>query len=132
MPLPGILVASTKRMAPPTGVQARPVATPGILRALGDLARELGRAEAAADVVLGANDDLARGLALGHLHHHPADDGRDLSLERADACLARVPIDDRLERLVGDSICSAVMPCSRELLRAADGACAMASFSVRV
>ena len=30
-PLPGIAVASMKRMSPPTGVQARPVATPGSL-----------------------------------------------------------------------------------------------------
>jgi hypothetical protein len=31
LPFPGILVASTKRMSPPTGVQAIPVATPGTL-----------------------------------------------------------------------------------------------------
>ena len=30
-PLPGMRVASTNRMSPPTGVQARPVATPGTL-----------------------------------------------------------------------------------------------------
>ena len=30
-PLPGMAVASMKRMSPPTGVQARPVATPGSL-----------------------------------------------------------------------------------------------------
>ena len=31
LPLPGMRVASTNRMSPPTGVQARPVATPGTL-----------------------------------------------------------------------------------------------------
>ena len=30
-PLPGMAVASTNRMSPPTGVQARPVATPAVL-----------------------------------------------------------------------------------------------------
>ena len=30
LPLPGIAVASTKSTSPPTGVQARPVATPGL------------------------------------------------------------------------------------------------------
>ena len=31
-PLPGILLASMKRMSPPEGVHARPVTTPGWLR----------------------------------------------------------------------------------------------------
>ena len=30
VPLPGIAEASMKRMSPPVGIQARPVATPGI------------------------------------------------------------------------------------------------------
>jgi hypothetical protein len=40
-PLPFIRDVSMNKMSPPTGVHARPVATPGAARALGHLAEEL-------------------------------------------------------------------------------------------
>ena len=39
------------RMSPPIGVQARPIATPGSLRALGDLGEEALGAEELADLL---------------------------------------------------------------------------------
>ncbi len=48
------VVASMKRMSPPIGVQARPMATPGSLGALGHLGEEALRAEELAHLLRGA------------------------------------------------------------------------------
>ena len=53
-------------------------------------------AEELADLVLVV--DLARRrVALGDLHRDAADDARDLALERANARLARVEVDDDVD-----------------------------------
>ena len=44
LPWPGTRVASMNRMSPPTGVQASPVATPGMLVRMASFALELRRA----------------------------------------------------------------------------------------
>ena len=62
-------------------------------------------------------------LVLGDLHRDGADDVGDLALEVAHAGLARVLLDDRVERVVGRSvICSSVEPVLGDLLRAPGGA----------
>ena len=98
-PLPGISVASVTRISPPTSVHARPVATPISFVSSASVGRNRGTPRYSvtlAPVISSLNslpldDDLARDLAA---------DRRDLALEVADARLARVALDDRLERFV--------------------------------
>ena len=102
-PLPGIAVASTKSTSPPTGVQARPVATPG--------SRVRRRASAANRRLPSASRTLASfidtalrpgAVGLGHLPGDLAAHRPDLALELADAGLARVVADDRPQAAVGE------------------------------
>ena len=102
LPVPCIRVASMKRISPPTGVQARPVATPGSsVRSATSLVNGAGPRNARTSL-LASHDDRRRRRPFGDLHGDAADDRGDLPLERADAGLARVAVDDELERLVGD------------------------------
>jgi hypothetical protein len=86
-------------------VHARPVATPGLLGALGHLAGELLRAEVRPQVV-DVVDLVGADVALGDLHRDAADHRRDLALEAADAGLAGVVLDDLLEALSVISSCA--------------------------
>ena len=116
LPEPGTAVASTKRTSPPTGVQARPVATPGSLvrrrvsREEAPLAEQLARP-------LGRDPDLALRLALGDLAGDLAADRADLALQVADAGLARVLLDDRVERRIGELDLRGLQPVGLELAR---------------
>ena len=97
LPSPGIAVASMNSTSPPTGVQARPVATPGRRGAPARLGEEPALAEQLADPRLG-DRELALQRALGDLPRDLAADGADLALEVAHARLARVVGDDRPQR----------------------------------
>ena len=85
LPLPGIAVASMNRTSPPTGVQARPVATPGTSRPAPRLGEEPAPAEQLAGALGGDRAALPSSLALGDLAGDLAADGADLALEVADA-----------------------------------------------
>src|SRR5581483_5828693 len=73
----------------------------GLRGALGDLARVARRAEELVEIVFVVDPALRR-VALGHLHRDAADDARDLTLERTNAGLASVVVDDLFDRFVGD------------------------------
>ena len=96
-PRPDTREASMNRMSPPTGVQARPVATPGNAGALRDLALEARLAEHGADVLRRHHDLGSR--ALGDLHRGMAEHLADLALEVTHAGFAGVALDDQLQRL---------------------------------
>ena len=87
--------------SPPTGVHARPVATPGRAGAPANLGVEPLPAEQLADPRLG-HGHLALGAALGDLARDLAADAADLALELAHAGLARVIGDDHAQRRVGE------------------------------
>ena len=72
-----------------------------LLGALGHLAGELRGSEELAQLVGGVHA-TRRVVTLGDLHRDAADDARHLTLEVADAGLARPLLDDLLERAVGD------------------------------
>ena len=93
-PLPGMRVASTKRIVPPTGVQARPVATPGLGGPLDALVVLPRRSEEGAHVVLVADDHRLRPCPPAKRTATPRDDARELLLEGPDARLAGVAVDD--------------------------------------
>ena len=95
-PEPGIAVASMNSTSPPTGVQARPVATPGSLVRRFDSAKKRRRPRSSR-ARLAETFSLAFGLALGDLARDLAADGADLALEVPHAGLARVLVGDRLE-----------------------------------
>ena len=101
LPEPGIAVASTNRTSPPTGVQARPVATPGtsVRRRCSD---ENLRLPSSSRARFAVDRRPCRDLALRDLAGDLAEDGADLALEVADAGLARVLLDDHQDRVVGD------------------------------
>ena len=96
-PLPGTRLASTNRMSPPTGVQARPVATPGTLvriasslstlRAPRIACRSSGSIRTAAAVPSAIRTATLRSTDA------------DQALEVAHAGLARVVAHDRVQRL---------------------------------
>ena len=117
LPEPGIAVASMNRTSPPTGVQARPVATPGswVRRRVSAKTRRRpssSRARFAETVCF-----LALRLPLGDLAGDLAADGADLALEVADAGLARVLLDDRPQRGVGEAHPGALQAVLGELAR---------------
>ena len=89
LPLPGMRVASMNRMSPPTGVQARPVATPGTLVRIATSLSNLRRAE---DRVQVARARCARARALPSAIRTATlrSTAADLALEIAHARLARV------------------------------------------
>ena len=98
-PRPGICVASMNRMSPPAGVHASPVATPG------ELVRSArsGRCRGAPRTFSTVSRRRPAGgrLALGDSHDDVPADRTDLAFEAANAGLARVGIDDRVERRPG-------------------------------
>ena len=101
LPLPGMRAASMKRMSPPTGVHARPVATPGMPAAHRDLGLEAlrrrgSRAGRRRSIVM--RSTLPSAMRTATLRQHVA----DLALEVAHARLARVVVDDRHQRVVAD------------------------------
>ena len=94
LPLPGMRVASMKRMSPPTGVHASPVATPGMpVRIATSASKRFGRrgwrAGSAAVIVMRSAVPSAMRTATWRQH------AADLALEVAHAGLARVVVDDR-------------------------------------
>ena len=93
---PAIRDASMKSTSPPTGVHARPIATPGSLRAVLHLLVEMPRrAEAVSTTASGVT---TTGVASGLRRCRRAilrQIDADLALEVADAGLARVAADDR-------------------------------------
>src|ERR1019366_8556898 len=99
---PGMRPASMNRTSPPTGVQARPTATPGRATAVGDFGIDAvaRRAEILLDHNGGDQHLLARtfGDAPGLL----AADGADLALQVAHAGLAGVAAHDEAHRIVGE------------------------------
>ena len=86
--MPGVRVASMKRMSPPTGVQASPVATPGTLVRIAISFSKRGWPSTAVRS-FAAIDDPA-GAAFGDLHRGVAQRLADFPLEIADAGLARI------------------------------------------
>ena len=81
-------------MSPPIGVQARPVATPGSLGALGDLGEEaLGPEELAHLLGACTTTGSVRPSVIGA--RDLAADAADLALEVPEPGLARVGADDR-------------------------------------
>ena len=98
-PLPGTRVASMNRMSPPTGVQASPVATPGMLvRILTSPSNRRGpriACRSSASIV------TCVGAALGDLHRGAAQGRADLAFEIAHPGLARVAANDFVDRRVG-------------------------------
>ena len=91
-PRPGMRVASMNRMSPPTGVQARPVATPGTLVRIATSFSNRGAPRIAAD--------RPRAMRIGPLppfgdpHRGVAQHLADLALQAAHAGLAGVALDD--------------------------------------
>src|SRR5262249_12307826 len=98
LPLPGVRVASMKRMSPPTGGQAsRHARHTG---AHGALVLEAQRPQ---DPLQGVDADvLLLGLAFGSLDGDAAQHAADLALQVAHARLARVALDDAPERCILD------------------------------
>ena len=88
------------RMSPPTGVQASPVATPGMLVRIATSSSNGGGPimpeRSPAEIAIGPR--LALGDPHGGLAQHPP----DLALEVPDPGLARIVLDDGPERLIGD------------------------------
>ena len=83
---------STKRMSPPTGVQARPVATPGTeVRWATSFSKRVGPSTSATS---SASKCTLVDLALGDAHGRAAQQRADLPLEAAAAGLAGVLADD--------------------------------------
>src|SRR6476661_2454386 len=95
LPLPGIFAASTNRMSPPTGVHARPVATPGMPLRIATSASNLRAPRIACR-------SAASTCAFGNSNGHAAEYVADLALQVAHTRLARVVVDDRQQRFVGD------------------------------
>ena len=83
-------------MSPPTGVQARPVATPGTLVRIATSFSNL-RAPRIACRSSGSMRTRSR-AAFGDAHRDVAQHRADLALEIAHAGLARVVADDRAQR----------------------------------
>ena len=91
-PVPGMRVASMNRMSPPTGVQARPVATPGTLVRIATSLSNCGGAEDGWEVV---RLDAGSGrFAFRDAHRGMAQRLADLALETAHTGFARVVLDD--------------------------------------
>ena len=114
LPEPGIRVASMKRMSPPTGVQASPVATPGTLDAHRHLALEARRPENLGDAILARDADRSR-TALGDAHRGIAQHLADLALEPAHARFAGVVRDDVAQRVLADLDLIRLQPVRLEL-----------------
>ncbi len=93
LPAPGMRAASTNRMSPPTGVHARPVATPGTPLRIATSASNLRGPEDVREIV-GADRRPLR-AAFGDAHRDVAEHVADFALEVAHARLARVVVDDR-------------------------------------
>ena len=89
-----------KRMSPPTGVQARPVATPGsaVRSATSDM-NFCGPRYSGTSSALTTNFSFEPSATLTATPRH---DRADLALEVAHAGLARVAVDDLGDRVVGD------------------------------
>ena len=87
-------------MSPPTGVQARPVATPGRLVRIATSLSNCGGPEYGAKIV-GVDPDRPA-LTLGDADGDVAQGLADLALEVAHAGLARVALDDVAQGRVGD------------------------------
>ena len=99
-PLPGKRVASINRMSPPTGVQARPVATPGTLVRIATSPSKRGGPSISAQILRHDGDVTCR--PLGDVHRGAAQGCADLALELAHAGLAGVVADDRAQGIVAD------------------------------
>ena len=98
--LPGTRVASTNRISPPVGVQARPVATPGTLvRMATSFSKRRGPRIGGERRLVDAH---ALGAAFGDAHGDVPADRADVPFQIAHAGLARVVADDRPDRVVGD------------------------------
>ena len=91
---PRMRLASMKTMSPPTGVQTRPMATPGLLDALFDFAlgAEFRHTEEFAHDF--GRDHHLVGLALGEASSLLADQGGDLAFQVAHTSFASVAMDD--------------------------------------
>ncbi len=98
LPLPGVRLASMNRMSPPTGVHARPVATPGRLVRLASSASNSAGPRISASC--GTSMRTGAGVPSAMLTAACAQDRADLALEVAHARLARVVADDRREQRV--------------------------------
>ena len=99
-PLPGMPVASMKRISPPVGVQASPVATPGVPVRSATSRKKRGGPSTSGTIAAVDRHPLA--LALGVLACDLAADRRDLALEVPQARLAGVVGDDLADRVVGE------------------------------
>src|ERR1035437_5609658 len=99
---PGMRPASMNRTSPPTGVQARPTATPGRATAVGDFGIDAvaRRAEILLDHNGGGQDLLA--LAFGDAAGLLAADGADLALQVAYAGFAGVTAHDEAHRVFAE------------------------------
>ena len=100
LPEPGMRVASMNRISPPTGVQARPVATPGTLVRIAISLSNFG----APRMATRSSRVMRIGplLPFGDAHGGVAQRLADLALEAAHAGFARVALDDVAQRIVGD------------------------------
>ena len=98
LPVPGTRVASMNRMSPPTGVQARPVATPGTLVRIATSFSNRGGPRIVGEIAA-VDADRPAG-AFGDAHRGMAQRLADLALEVAHAGLARVVVDDVAQRVV--------------------------------
>ena len=115
-PLPGTAAASMKSTSPPTGVQARPVATPGTRVRRLTSAWTLRRPSSSATLPRLTLTRLRR-RPLRDLARDLAADRADLALELADAGLARVAGDDLAQRRVGDLRPGPLQPVALDLAR---------------
>src|SRR3569833_339123 len=89
LPRPGTRVASMNRISPPTGVQARPVATPGMAVRIALSASKRGAPR------IGAMSATSRSTRV-------AEHAADLALELTHAGLARVVAHDGAQRRIAD------------------------------
>ena len=127
---PGIAVASTNSTSPPTGVQARPVATPGLARCAARRSAEKRRRPSSSRDRSARDRALRASLALGDLARDLAADRADLALEVAHARLARVLLDDRVAAPSSvNSICERLEPVRARSGAARGSAWRSASFS---
>ena len=101
-PLPGIRVLSMNRMSPPTGVQARPVATPGPAARLATSASKRAGPRIGGQV-RGVDARSAAAAPSATAHRDAAEHRADLALEAAHAGFAGVVVHDRVQRRVGQA-----------------------------
>ena len=126
-PVPGMRVASMNRMSPPTGVQARPVATPGTLVRIAVSLSNCGAPRIAARSSRVDADRSA--LAFGNAHRGMPQRLADLALEAAHARFARVALDDVAEHIVADLDLALLQPVRLHLPAQRDSGARSRSFS---